>query len=221
MSETKFSTNFDTNYQFNQFVCKLDSKQEMNAVLKVSYEKVEYITNQIDLIIKDDLTVNNLKLKFNELRNNNNNFKNYLVILCEDLKNEICEKAYNLHFISKRGGTVKLKINNDNIFYYHLNGLPCLINNVNIDRNDKNVNVLKEKFKIFKTENLNQLLLIAQTNNNNNNRNFRNKLSSFLQVNNENTKFYSNDMLMKLEKGLNTVTNKVIEESKRINEAER
>jgi len=130
----------------------------------------------------------------------------------------VCKTAIERDLITLKGGVFKLSFKDNSelnkIQLSSLVGRPCLsvvskdyrIYGTNME-NSKEIDFDIQKV-FLNNINFNKYSTIKATT----------KFTSFLETESSGTKFYSNDLLMKLEKGLDGVTEKIFDGSKKINE---
>ena len=215
---------FNTENKNNKFVCQINNKR---IILQVKFKSnTEPIQNVIDF--NADFNSKYEDLEFIYSYDNYRNYLGSLVIKCSDNNNTssnlekvldineryklICISAYEKGLITKTGGVFKLvKNKNKSVELEGVNGIPSI----------------KIFQKGYRTFTLSDELLKSENEfiKNIKDDNMKNKFSSFLEnASTESSealtssKFYSNDLLLKLELGLNRITDKIIEGSKRISD---
>lgn len=166
----------------------------------------------------------------------------------ERIKHSVCIRAYEDGLINKYGSIFKLlKLTEKKILFENSSGIPIYkiheieSNNKKFFNNENDINYDKRKYPNIekdKESNENNQLSIYQTEEYNLNqelnkfiefyvnkneyktymkKNPNNEFSSFIEVSSS-TKFYSNDLLIKIEDGMNHITEKIIESSKKISD---
>jgi hypothetical protein len=177
--------------KYNRLICSNNDNKKI--ILEYIYNRNDYMTNIPD-IHANGKNFEDIHKYFKETN------KSELVINCSnsDQNNEICIKAKNEGVIMNQGN-FSLKQVDNNVLEFNMlyNKLPVLeiFSDVN--------------YKIYESDvELNDIKAINY------------KYSSFLQISSS-TQFYSNDLLAKLEKGLNSVTDRILDQSKTILEVEK
>jgi hypothetical protein len=195
---------------YNQYVCSINKK---TIILRVKFGKI-----QVNNKSKSGNYVHNipdvhgdLKTSEQEILKNFDTTKDNLLLKCDlygsnHIQNSICMKAVQTGLISKNGGVVKVLEENGIINLESVNDLPCI--NIFSSNNHRVFNISQELDS--KVENFIKTI-------------FNKRISSFLESEvhvstSSSSKFYSNDVLAKIEQGLDRVTDRIIEESKKINE---
>jgi hypothetical protein len=223
------ASNLYNNTDYNKYVCSINNKSILLNV-KLNTDSNKKIRSGIPGFHADMSTTHEQLIEYSEKVN-----LKELVIRCiifegeikmKDFKsNLICGNAINQGVITKIGGVFRIIINDGNLLKFEdIKDLPCLgvINSVNTNNNpnlnyityanSEEVNLVIQNFikticpKELSMENIENI-----------------KFSSFLETQSEVTpvqanKFYSNDLLVKIEQGLNRITDKIIEGSKKIAE---
>jgi hypothetical protein len=210
--------------EYNKYVCSINKKSILLNVKLNTNTNTNFKSNIPDFHA-DVSTTDEQILEYS----NRFNLKEFIVrciifegeVKMKDFKsNLICGNAIDKGIITKTGGIFRIIINNRDLKFENIKEIPCLgiINSVRTTNkqilnfktylNSKEINLVIQNFisTIYPMENIDNK-----------------KFSSFLETQSEVTpvqsnKFYSNDLLVKIEQGLNRITDKIIEGSKKIAE---
>lgn len=227
-------------YIYDQYICVTENKK---IILKTKHNKYEEFSSLADYIANESTTLKDILNYMNE--NIISEIKVQCILTIKDFEsnlnsnqnnlNYLCLRGYEDGLINKFGSIFKvLKLTNKKILFENLSGIPIYslhaneLNSKNINKNNQDLKLNDDietidnlKFRIYQTEEIN-----LQNFENKFIENFINKneykekniiYSSFLEVSTSN-KFYSNDLLIKIEDGMNHITEKIIDSSKKISE---